>query len=317
MVNLRFPAFLRSRIQDALTLAWNSNTPLQPQSPARIAASTLIRELGSSLSSYTFIDFCAGGGGPTPAIQRAINSHLSAQDKPPIDFILTDLHPNVAAWEKIVKKSSRLSYERQPVDASNAPKHLMERQDGKKVMRLFNLSFHHFDDALARGILKDTVNTSHGFTIFELQDRSFASAISVLMLGVGAIAMAPFLAWKRKSPAILLFSWLVPVLPFVLVFDGLVSCLRTRTAGEIECLLRSCGADTSSWEIQSGRRKFVWPGGYLNWVIVNPLKGSNLNCARKAQESIIYHIIQLQHAVSYILSRSTLISAEPPVYRPI
>ncbi|UKZ76440.1 hypothetical protein TrVFT333_004144 [Trichoderma virens FT-333] len=170
-----FPSFLRNLVQDALTLAWNSNTPLQPESPARIAASTLIRQLGSSLSSYTFIDFCAGGGGPTPEMQRAINSHLSAQNKPPVDFILTDLHPNIAAWQKIVKKSPRITYESQSVDASNAPKYLMERQDGKKVMRLFNLSFHHFDDDMAKHILKDTVNTSHGFAIVELQGRSLST----------------------------------------------------------------------------------------------------------------------------------------------
>ncbi|KAL7938711.1 hypothetical protein V8C35DRAFT_288956 [Trichoderma chlorosporum] len=269
-----FPSFLRSHVQDALTLAWNSNTPLQPDSPARIAASTLIRQLGSSLSSYTFIDFCAGGGGPTPAIQQAINSHLSAQDKPPVDFVLTDLHPNIAAWKRIVMKFPGITYESQSVDASNAPKDLVERPGGKKVMRLFNLSFHHFDDALARGILKDTANTSHGFAIFELQDRSFASAVSVFMFGVGAIVMAPIFALKRKSLAIFIFSWIIPVLPFVLVFDGLVSCLRVRTPGEIESLLRGCGTVTSSWEMQSGRCRFIWPCGHLNWVICRPIERS-------------------------------------------
>ncbi|KAM0265658.1 hypothetical protein ACHAQJ_000092 [Trichoderma viride] len=267
-----FPAFLRSRIQDALTSAWNSKTPLQPQSPARIAASTLIRELGNSLSSYTFIDFCAGGGGPTPAIQKAINNHLNAEGKQPVDFILTDLHPNVAAWEKVVKSFPQITYERQSVDASKAPKRLVERQDGKKLMRLFNLSFHHFDDVLARDILRDTINTSHGFTVFELQDRSLAGMLSVLMLGVGSVIMAPLFAWKWKSLTTLAFSWLLPVLPFVLVFDGLVSCLRTRTPGEMENLLRGCGADTSSWEMRSGRCKFIWPFGYLSWVICKPVE---------------------------------------------
>ncbi|PTB44287.1 hypothetical protein M441DRAFT_44369 [Trichoderma asperellum CBS 433.97] len=267
-----FPAFLRSRIQNALTAAWNSNTPLQPQSPARIAASTLIRELDSSLSSYTFIDFCAGGGGPTPAIQKAINTHLKAEGEPPVDFILTDLHPNVGAWEKVVKNFPQIAYERQPVDASKAPNHLVECQDGKKVMRLFNLAFHHFGDALARDILRDTVNTSHGFAIFELQDRSLSSMISVFMLGVASVVMAPAFAWKWRDPISLAFSWLMPALPFVLVFDGIVSCLRTRTPNEIESLLRGCGADTSSWEMRSGKCKFIWPCGYLSWVICRPVE---------------------------------------------
>ncbi|KAH6605885.1 hypothetical protein Trco_005038 [Trichoderma cornu-damae] len=266
-----FPAFLRSRVQDALTLAWNSNTPLQPQSPARIAASTLIRELGSSVSSYTFVDFCAGGGGPTPAIQRAINGHLEAEGEPPVDFVLTDLHPNIAAWENAAERSPQITYERQPVDASKAPRHLVERRDGRKVMRLFNLSFHHFDDALARDVLKDTISASHGFAIFELQDRSLAGVISVLMLGVGAMITAPFFAWKWRSPATLLFSWLLPVLPFVLVFDGLISCLRARTAREIENLLRGCGADAGEWKMRSGRCRFIWPCGYLSWFIWKPI----------------------------------------------
>ncbi|KAL6806835.1 hypothetical protein GGI42DRAFT_294459 [Trichoderma sp. SZMC 28013] len=269
-----FPPFLRRHVQDALTLAWNSNTPLQPESPAQIAASTLIRQLDNSLSSYTFIDFCAGGGGPTPAIQRAINSHLSTRDKPPVDFILTDLHPNVKAWQKIANKYPQITFESRSVDASNASSILWNAKMGKNVMRLFNLSFHHFDDTLARGILKDTVDTGHGFAIFELQDRSFASAISVLMLGVAAIAVAPLLALKRRSLTIFIFSCIIPVLPFVLVFDGLVSCLRTRTPEEVEALLRGCGADTSSWEMQSGRRKFIWPCGYLNWIACKPVEGS-------------------------------------------
>ncbi|KAL7962268.1 hypothetical protein V8C34DRAFT_205808 [Trichoderma compactum] len=139
-------------------------------------------------------------------------------------------------------------------------------------MRLFNLSFHHFDDNLTRGMLKDTVNAGNGFAIFELQDRSFASAISVLMLGVAAIAVAPFLALKQRSLSIFIFSCIVPVLPFVLVFDGLVSCLRVRTLEEVETI-RGCGTDTSSWEMQSGTRKFIWPCGYLNWIVCKPIEG--------------------------------------------
>ncbi|KAK4072765.1 uncharacterized protein Triagg1_5810 [Trichoderma aggressivum f. europaeum] len=270
----RFPPFLRSHVQDALTLAWNSNTPLQPESPAHIAASTLIRQLDNSLSSYTFIDFCAGGGGPIPAIQQAINSHLSSLDEPPVDFILTDLHPNVAAWQKIANEYPQITFESRPVNASNASSILWNAKIGNNVMRLFNLSFHHFDDTLARGILKDTVDTGHGFAIFELQDRSFASVISVLMFGVAAIAMAPFVALKRRSLSIFIFSCIIPVLPFVLVFDGIVSCLRMRTPGEVETLLRGCGVDTSLWEMQSGRRKFIWPCGYLNWIICKPVEES-------------------------------------------
>ncbi|KAH8729435.1 hypothetical protein BGZ61DRAFT_529638 [Ilyonectria robusta] len=266
-----FPDFFRTRVQDALTLAWKSQTPLQALSPAHIAANLLIRHLDDALSEYTMIDFCAGAGGPTPSIERVVNGHLRSLNKAPVRFVLTDLHPNIDAWDKVASKNPLITYEREGVDASAAPDHLVRRDDGKRTLRLFNLAFHHFDDPLATAILRDTVDTSQGFAIFELQDRSFASALTNLVLGIGVILAAPLYAWKWRSPATLIFSWLIPILPFVLVFDGYISSLRTRTPEEVEVLLRSCGADTSEWEMRSGSERHMWPCGYLNWIICKPV----------------------------------------------
>lgn len=65
---------------------------------------------------------------------------------------------------------------------------------------------------------------------------------------------------------------MVPVVPFVLVFDGLVSSLRTRTADEVEVLLRTCGAGdgddaAADWLVRSGSETFLWPCGHLTWII--------------------------------------------------
>lgn len=70
----------------------------------------------------------------------------------------------------------------------------------------------------------------------------------------------------------LIFTYLIPILPFVLVFDGWMSSLRTRTPEEVEALLRSCGAEGGEeelrrWEVRSGREMFFWPTGNLNWII--------------------------------------------------
>ncbi|KAF4424862.1 hypothetical protein FACUT_10187 [Fusarium acutatum] len=267
-----FPAFLRARVQDGLTRAWLSNTPLQSQSPASLSAQVLIKQLNTSLPDYTYIDFCAGGGGPTPSIARTVNAHLQSQGSDPVRFILTDLHPNVEAWEQVAQKNPLLTYERNSVDASSAPEYLVKRDDGTKPFRLFNLAFHHFDDDLAKDILRDTVETSEGLAIFELQDRSFASVLAVTFLGIGAFFSAPFFALKWRSPATFIFSCLIPILPFVLMFDGYISALRTRTPEEVETLLRSCGADTSKWEVKSGSEMHLWPCGYLNWVICRPVR---------------------------------------------
>lgn len=222
---IRFPPFLRAHVQAGLTHAWNfCLPPLQASSPAALVAETLRRTLGDDgAARYTYIDFCAGAGGPTPDIERALNQRLlrspssssssssvsaassngapsyaavaSTEPSPRsrggkkgaaaaggtkggsgsggeddnngegVRFVLTDLHPHVAEWEAACRRSEHLSYIAEPVDASDAPAELIARHaaPGRKVFRLYNLAFHHFDDGLARAMLKNTVETSDGF----------------------------------------------------------------------------------------------------------------------------------------------------------
>ncbi|KAI1124575.1 hypothetical protein F5Y10DRAFT_249142 [Nemania abortiva] len=287
-----FPPFLRAYVQTGLTHTWTTKLPLlQSCSPATLVANILRRELDGSVSSYAYIDFCAGAGGPTPYIEQALNQQLStttttlsngsspapsyaavaAQNGPQregVKFVLTDLHPHVESWEKAARQSPHLTYVSTSVDAAAAPPELImqSKAGGKGVFRLFNLAFHHFDDGLARAILKNTVETSDGFGIFELQSRTFSSFVSCMLFGFFILLIAPLLYWW--SPQILFFVYIVPIVPFVLVFDGLISSLRTRTADEVEVLLRTCGAgDATDWVVNSGSETFLWPSGHLTWVI--------------------------------------------------
>ncbi|GAP87058.2 hypothetical protein SAMD00023353_2500810 [Rosellinia necatrix] len=286
-----FPPFLRAYVQAGLTHAWTTRLPiLQPCSPATLVAGILRRALGRSISSHTYVDFCAGAGGPTPDIERALNRQLAAAAAAAasqghdhgrvngdgdgdadgaVKFVLTDLHPHVESWAKAARASPHLTYVSAPVDAAAAPPGLVARAGGgggRGVFRLFNLAFHHFDDHLARAILKDTVETSDGFGIFELQSRDVSSFVSCLMFGVFIFLIAPLLYWW--SPQVLFFVYVVPVVPFVLVFDGFISSLRTRTADEVEVLLRTCGAeDAADWVVQSGSETFLWPCGRLTWIV--------------------------------------------------
>lgn len=246
---------------------------IQPISPGRMIAHLLIRELGSDLGQYTFVDFCAGAGGPTPILEKEINSHLRRRKEAPAQFVLTDLHPNFQSWESITSENPHITYESAPVNASRAPPQLVRRGDGKKLLRLFNLAFHHFDDPLAKDILRDTVKTSQGFAIFELQGRTIESFIAVSLLPLLVMLAAPFHTWKHRSPTSLIFTWLMPIIPLVLVWDGWISALRTREPDEVEALLRSCGTDTSEWEIKSGSDQHLWPIGYVDWIVCRPVGG--------------------------------------------
>ncbi|KAK3316447.1 hypothetical protein B0H66DRAFT_295354 [Apodospora peruviana] len=283
-----FPAFLRAKVQAALTVAWTTHVPmLQTSSPAQLVARVLSSSLGQTIRDYVFIDFCAGGGGPTPSIEthlnRTLTSSLSDKEEEPVLFVLTDLHPHTESWRAAAALSPNLTYIPESVDAANCPPDLISsyktpsssEKPKRKIFRLFNLAFHHFDDPLAKAILRNTVNTSDAFGIFELQQRNFLGFITCCLFGIGIFLCAPYYAFKWRSPATLLFTYLIPVLPFVLVFDGWMSALRTRTPDEVEALLRTC-TDTeggsgeeiaASWEVRSGRETFMWPVGELNWII--------------------------------------------------
>lgn len=84
--------------------------------------------------------------------------------------------------------------------------------------------------------------------------------------------MAPYYALLWGEPLALFFTYVVPILPVVLLFDGWMSCLRTRTPDEVEALLRTCGAaggddEIDRWEVRSGSELFMWPVGKLHWII--------------------------------------------------
>lgn len=163
-------------VQSCLTLAWNFRAPIvQKKSPARLVSETLFKTLEGSATEYTYVDFCAGAGGPTPYIERHFNKQLASAESPthpahevsgntakPVKFVLTDLHPHIPDWIEAAGKSKNLTFVSKPVDAANAPPDLIP-DDGKKVFRLFNLAFHHFDDNLGRAILKNTLETADGF----------------------------------------------------------------------------------------------------------------------------------------------------------
>ncbi|PVH87677.1 hypothetical protein DL98DRAFT_509882 [Cadophora sp. DSE1049] len=293
-----FPQYLREKVQSCLTLCWTFRVPiLQKASPAQLVASTLYRTLADDVTNYTYVDFCAGAGGPTPFIEKDLNAQLSSRtpaspyttslnaskvaltprspravtsprtltpDNGAVQFILTDIHPHIPDWTDASKRSENLTFVSDPVDAANAPASL-NGADGRKIFRLYNLAFHHFEDKLGLDILRNTIETADGFGIFELQERTFSSLLTIFAMGLLMFLITPFYFWR--SPGHLFFTYIIPIIPFVLVFDGYVSSLRTRSAEEVQALMKDCGASCDGWTVKSGHEQHTWPTGYMTWVI--------------------------------------------------
>jgi hypothetical protein len=108
-------------------------------------------------------------------------------------------------------------------------------------------SFHHFVPEKARAILQNTVDAGEGIGLFEIARRA-PSTISLvfafaLLLFVCTPWIRPF-RWSR-----LLWTYLIPIVPFVLLFDGVVSCLRTYRPQELRELVEKLTASEYQWEI--------------------------------------------------------------------
>lgn len=74
----------------------------------------------------------------------------------------------------------------------------------------------------------------------------------------------------------LFFTYIFPVIPFILTFDGLISAWRTRSFPHILHLadqaamrvdLEGADGDHVEWKWEYGRGRHTWPFGEMFWVV--------------------------------------------------
>ena len=153
------PEWLREYSHMARNQMWRTRAPGTKDSPAVQVCDLLLHHL-PNLASFTFIDSCAGGGGPIPIMEATLNAKLKQRGEGPVQFILTDLYPSLEKWATMAKRSAHISYIDGPVDATRAPR---LAAPGKKECRIFNLCFHHFDESEAATVLRSAAREADAF----------------------------------------------------------------------------------------------------------------------------------------------------------
>lgn len=197
---------------------------------------------------------------------------------------MSDIKPNVPAWEKAVRGSRNLSFVAESVDATDPPEAVVSaKRTDRAVFRVYCLAFHHFDDGLAAKVLQSTLGTADGFAIIELQDRRVAS---LLLMGLHFfLVWVTTWIWFWRDVGLLLLTYPIPIMPFVMAFDGIVSGFRTREFGEVMGLMGErvhiedvgedgmkrgkldLGEGKGIWRFEGGRRRHTWPFGHVNWIV--------------------------------------------------
>ena len=176
------------------------------------------------------IDLCSGGGGPWPKLVERLGSENRFR------VLLTDAFPNRRDFQLA---DHRLRYHPTSVDAQNVPKNL-------RGFRTLFASFHHFRPAGATAILRDAVTQGEGIAVFELGSRHWSNILGVFLLPVAHCLTAPWQSPFRWSR--LLWTYLLPAIPLVLLFDGVVSCLRTYSPAELDHLIEDAGGSDYEWQ---------------------------------------------------------------------
>jgi hypothetical protein len=237
-----FPALLRGYMTDYLAF-----TASLARAPFRGIARKLKAAMEAS-GTRQIVDLCSGGGGPVPNVVRL----LREEEHFPVTVCLTDLHPNLAAFQRVSATDPSIQHVASPVDATAVPPEFLG------FRTLFN-GFHHLTPEQGRKVLEDAARADRGIAVVEMIDRSLLSAASVFVGSAAILLMTPFMRPFRLSR--LLLTYAVPAVPLFALWDGLVSCLRIYSPDELRALADGIGADKGyRWE--AGRlRMDKGPGG--------------------------------------------------------
>jgi hypothetical protein len=181
------------------------------------------------------IDLCSGSGGPwlSRSWRRALAEHA------PLTVVLTDKFPSKELSARL-SADPAVTCTNFSVDAASVPKSL-------QGFRTIFSSFHHFPGDIARAVLADTVRAEEGFAMTEVTSRTGRAFATILLMPLFALILTPRMRPFRWSR--LLLTYLIPLIPFVVLWDGLVSCFRTRTPQEL-------------LELTSSFPQYEWRAGY-------------------------------------------------------
>ncbi len=191
--------------------------------------------------SPKIIDMCSGGGGPMPEVVQILKEKHGVTD---LSLNLSDLYPNTDVAAEINSQGdSDITYLTEPIDATNLP-------EKHKGIRTMICSMHHMKPDLAKSILKDAKDARQPICVFEISDNSFPPVwlwwLPIPINIITTLFITPMVRpmnWKQ-----IVFTYLIPLLPIFIAWDGAVSNSRTYTLEDMDILLEGLHSEDYTWE---------------------------------------------------------------------
>ena len=209
------PASLRSTIHDALDSCLGAAPRRYYEWVAREVMDLLERN-----PAATVVELGAG----TAPITRALASALDGRTN--ISLRVSDLYPDKALYQSLEKMYPGLV--RAELGSTNFSRP-MDFPSGSLLV--LSAAFHHLPPSKRQDVLKTL--SAYRVAVFEPLRRSPASFFLCLFGFLPAIR-TPLLFWNRRPGNLrrIFWCWLFPLATMIIVWDGLVSCLRCWTEKE-------------------------------------------------------------------------------------
>ena len=244
-----FPSVVRDLATDYLSFIQSALGLHQPIVPVLADA---LRATGAR----EILDLCSGCGGPAISLQASLaaaglSTHVT----------LTDRFPNRHAFQRIADASDgKIGFVAESVDARFVP----PRLGGFRT--IFN-SFHHFCQTDTKKIIGNAVKAGQSIAIFEYPERSALILLLTFCFTPVLVALAtPFIRpfrWAR-----LFFTYLLPLVPLICWWDGLVSQLRAYTVDELNALAQDAAPASYQWN--AGKIALPGSAGHLTYLVGHP-----------------------------------------------
>lgn len=223
--------------------------------PAVVAP--LISEAMVSAQTERVIDLCSGAGGPVLGVIK----RLRQEGNQNACVILTDMYPNLGAFARAEEELPGAVFTRtQPTDASAVPSDL----DG--VRTIFN-ALHHLPPDVARAVFADAVEKRQPILTFEVVRRTPVAILAAATGFISALAFVPLVKPRRVSNVV--FTYLIPLIPLFVAWDGVASCLRSYSEGELEALVAPLRSRSYTFRIE--RRRVPWTPMTVTSVVGLPV----------------------------------------------
>ncbi len=225
------PPVFRDYLTDFLSCVWKSGVYTN--------ALDMIADLMKKTGRKQMVDLCSGRGEYVPVFLRKIRKKNECAD---LHAVQTDLYPHHIAFEAPVEG---VEYCRESLCAEDA----IRKFDGVAVM--FS-ALHHFNEEDLERIFRTAAQCGRPIAFFDVsQRRFFRDVLSNAWLPFLLFVFTPFIRPWRFSR--FFFTYLIPVVPVLIVTDGVLSRLKAYKPSEIEAITKKVEKEFPGYRFEIGR----------------------------------------------------------------